>query len=82
MLYNNLYMSAENDFIKIINSKCGNENVLSTKEVSNLTGLHIETLLRMRKKNDGPKFFFIGRKVKYLKADLIEWIRNTQLKYM
>lgn len=48
--------------------------VLRPAEAAELTKTPIETLRYWRRKGFGPKSFRIGRRVFYLRADVLEWI--------
>ena len=48
---------------------------LSDSEIAEILGIHRETVYRMRKKGEGPKFAKIGKKVLCLKDDFFNWFQ-------
>lgn len=49
-------------------------DVLDDKTLSEYLGLARTTLQRMRVRGDGPKFYRVGTRVRYAKADVADWI--------
>ena len=52
------------------------DRLLTTPQVSELTGLAVATLQNMRSRGqgEGPRFVKIGRAVRYRESDCLEWI--------
>ena len=48
--------------------------VLSEDEAAELLNLSPRTLQRMRRDGGGPRFVRMGRRLGYLKADLLAWL--------
>jgi len=49
---------------------------LTTKEAAEFLGISKGTMERMRKDNQGPPYFKIGRVIRYSLQDLKEWIAH------
>jgi len=50
---------------------------LTEREVSDLLGLSVATLRAWRHRGQGPRFLRLGRAVRYLPADLEEFVRAS-----
>ncbi len=50
---------------------------LTEREVSNLLGLSVATLRAWRHRGQGPRFLRLGRAVRYLPADLENFVRAS-----
>ncbi len=52
---------------------------LTTKEVADRLGVHVQTVKNWRKQGTGPPFFKIGpRLIRYLKTEVDSWLENTE----
>jgi len=54
------------------------ERLLDPGKVARLLGVEVQTLGAWRRKGYGPRWYVIGRKIKYSEADLRGWI-NAQI---
>lgn len=54
------------------------QELLDPGKVARLLGVETETLGAWRRKGYGPRWYRIGRKIKYAEADLRDWI-NAQI---
>ncbi len=52
--------------------------VLSSKAVSQITGLSVSTLAKMRLSGDGPPYAKLGRRVVYRPEDIDAWIAQNR----
>jgi excisionase family DNA binding protein len=52
--------------------------LLNTKEAADALGLSERTLERWRVTGGGPRYVKVGRAVRYLLADLIEWVEERR----
>ncbi len=52
--------------------------VLNTAEVARLLRQHPQTLWKLRQSGEGPPFSRIGRRVLYLKEDVLEYLRQQR----
>jgi predicted DNA-binding transcriptional regulator AlpA len=50
---------------------------LTEREVSDLLGLSVATLRAWRHRGQGPRFLRLGRAVRYLPADLEDFVRAS-----
>jgi predicted DNA-binding transcriptional regulator AlpA len=50
---------------------------LTEREVSDLLGLSVATLRAWRHRRQGPRFLRLGRAVRYLPADLEDFVRAS-----
>lgn len=50
---------------------------LTEREVSDLLGLSVATLRAWRHRGQGPRFLRLGRAVRYLPADLDDFVRAS-----
>lgn len=50
------------------------ELFLTAKQAANLTGFTVEGLRKWRREKRGPRYYKVGRRVLYDKADLVEFI--------
>jgi len=58
-----------------------NAELLSTKQVSAMTGIAESTLNRYRYNNQGPPFYHVGKRmIKYKRAEVTEWIEKNHTK--
>lgn len=51
-----------------------NKEFMTTKEVADTLGIKKNTLALWRMKGFGPKYYKLGRSVRYKKADVEDWI--------
>lgn len=51
-----------------------NKILLTPGEVSERTGLAVSTLAKMRVRGDGPLYLKVGARVRYIEAELEEWL--------
>ncbi|RMF05231.1 MAG: DNA-binding protein [Alphaproteobacteria bacterium] len=51
---------------------------LTTRQAARRLGLSPRTLEKWRVEGNGPPFYKIGRRVAYLEADLVEWLRGRR----
>lgn len=54
-------------------SELDRERALDTTQVSELLGVAPITLAQMRARGAGPRFFRIGRSVRYRLGDVLDW---------
>lgn len=54
------------------------DRLLTTPQVSELTGLAVATLQNMRSRGlgEGPRYVKIGRAVRYRESDCLAWIES------
>lgn len=54
------------------------DRLLTTPQVSEMTGLAVATLQNMRSRGlgEGPRYVKIGRAVRYRESDCLEWIES------
>ena len=52
---------------------------LTTKEVSQLTGIAIPTLCNARHRSEGIPYVKVSRSVRYLLADVLEYMENRRV---
>lgn len=52
---------------------------LTTEQVSQFTGLSIKALETMRYKRIGPPFLRIGRRIRYLRSDIVAWLERERV---
>ena len=50
---------------------------LTEREVAELLGLSVATLRAWRHRGKGPRFFRLGRSVRYLPSDLADFVRES-----
>ncbi len=50
------------------------EPLLAANQVARLLGIEVETLGSWRRKGYGPRWYRIGKKIKYVHADLKSWM--------
>lgn len=50
------------------------EEMLSEKEAARAIGFSAETLRQWRRRGGGPRFFTIGRAIRYRKSDVEAWL--------
>jgi predicted site-specific integrase-resolvase len=55
------------------------EPLLDPRKVARLLGVEVETLGAWRRKGYGPRWYRIGRKIKYSEADLRSWMSDQVL---
>jgi len=53
-------------------------DMVTTKELAELIGVPVATLNNWRSIGRGPRSFRLGRAVKYLVADVADWIEQQQ----
>jgi predicted DNA-binding transcriptional regulator AlpA len=53
---------------------------IDTPEVSEMTGVPVATLTWYRATDQGPRSVKIGRRVRYHKADVLEWLAAQEAK--
>jgi predicted DNA-binding transcriptional regulator AlpA len=51
-----------------------NPKILSASQTAAILGLSEATLQKMRKDNAGPRWFRIGKHIRYLETDITAWI--------
>jgi predicted DNA-binding transcriptional regulator AlpA len=49
--------------------------LLTTSEAADLLQMSISFLMKARLRGDGPRYRKVGRAVRYLEADLWEWMK-------
>lgn len=52
--------------------------LLTTEQAAMILGTRPGTLAMWRVTGDGPKFIKIGRKVRYLEADISQWLESRR----
>jgi predicted DNA-binding transcriptional regulator AlpA len=53
-------------------------NLLAQIEVAEILGISPRTLERKRVAGDGPPYVKLGRSVRYVEADLIQWVEDRR----
>lgn len=64
------------DFIRQVHHHYPTD-AMETREVADVLGVHTEVLYRNRAKKRGIPFIKIGKKVFYLKKDVIEYLEKS-----
>lgn len=54
------------------------DDLLAIEDVATLLRMPIATLRFWRYSNTGPRSFRVGRRVKYVRADVEEWVRQQR----
>ncbi len=49
----------------------------SSKELKAAFSLNPGTLANLRSRGEGPKYYRVGRKILYLKTDIMAWLRSN-----
>lgn len=49
-------------------------SLLSAKDTAKILGISYAQLLEMRKRGEGPRYTMVGCLIKYVPADVKEWI--------
>ena len=57
-----------------------NKNMITVREAAKFLGLSVHTLNNKRCNQTGPKYFKLGRAVRYRYKDLEDWINQNQIK--
>lgn len=52
--------------------------VLTTREFAEIARLHMQTIWKMRRDGEGPAPIRIGRRVLYLRADVLAWLQERR----
>ena len=71
-------MTSLDNYIEKISWQTQYQTLLSAKDLAKLLQVHLGTIYNMRKKNNGPSYFFIGKKIMYEKKEVIEWLKKNQ----
>lgn len=56
------------------------EEMLSEKEAAIAIGFSSETLRQWRRRGGGPRFFTIGRSIRYRRSDVEAWLSARSLR--
>lgn len=54
------------------------KDLLTTDQAAEALGHSRRTLELWRQRGEGPPFYYIGRKVFYRRADLVEWVDSRR----
>lgn len=52
------------------------EDVLTPEQLCVFTGLSFDTLTRYRKERRGPPELVMGRQVRFLRSEVIDWLKS------
>jgi len=55
--------------------------MLSTKQLARMLNMSHRSLENMRQRGEGPRFIKVGRMVRYLLKDVMEWIPDLSLRH-
>lgn len=51
------------------------DELLTTAQVADMLGLRVNTLEHWRTDGKGPRFLYVGSRVRYRRGDVDEWVR-------
>lgn len=54
-----------------------NDKALTEKEVAKRWGVTVRTLYNWRRKSEGPRFFGIGKNIKYMLSEVVKFEQNN-----
>lgn len=55
-----------------------NREVLNTDDAADLLRIHPQTLWRFRQDGRGPEFSRMGKRIVYMRADVLNWLREQR----
>jgi predicted DNA-binding transcriptional regulator AlpA len=58
-------------------TRSGTTRALTEREVADMLGLSVATLRAWRHRGKGPRFLRLGRSVRYLPADVADFVRAS-----
>lgn len=53
--------------------------LMDTKELAELLGLNEMTLYNWRREGKGPPYIRVGRRIRYKRADVDEWLQKERV---